>query len=282
MKKLLLLLVFSASFFASAQSVEIVELTRTVSGTSDVIKHIYPASTASSTFDYSLGQYVNPMNSQYNLSATSLDLNGVSYSLTGSQTATSDWASYQRFVRDLGVNGKWYNSSNEEITIHQSQYVANNPFIGFAGTDWIVSDSSNAYYMTSCGITFTAAYNSGTSINGGTFLLHSTLDGIIGNFNDADRVVNTVAGYSFFVCEIVEDFPGQWILNEDGRTATLLHSSGNVYHAQPRPGGGGFIVWVRGDGNESEYLISVDNDGLAWFQEPDLAHEATILHADNN
>ena len=281
MKKLLLLLVFSASLFASAQSVDIVELTRTVSGTSDVIRHIYPSTTNVASFTYNSEVLTSPTRSIYSLGINSLELNGIAYSMTGTQTSR-DWSSYQRFVNDLGDNGKWYNSSNEEITIHQSQFITDNPFIGFADTDWNqVVGSPNVFNMIQCGITFTAAYNTGTS-DGGRFLLHSSLDGIIGNFNNADHIVNTVAGYSFFVCEIVEDFPGQWTLNTDGRTATLIHSSGNVYHAQPRPGGGGFIVWVRGDGNESVYLTSVDNDGLAWFQEPDLAHEATILHADSN
>ena len=174
MKKLLMLLVFSASMFASAQDshtmtfVELMSSTGSPTLLSSRILHIYGGGD----------------DARFNYPADYTEVSKTEYSIeypTGSDFVTPDdrystlsefWTNTNQFAASLGGaqgNGRFYNLGNSRrISVDPSLFLTVNPEAALVG--WNIIDESSrsrTLYMPSCRVFFTATVSQFQDGNGG-------------------------------------------------------------------------------------------------------------------
>ena len=260
MKKLLLLLVFSASLFASAQTVSVYEFSSTVSRS---FTHV----TTEDPIDLTGYERSEVTSITFNSDGVS-SVNGQPFSPIAS--FGSDYL--QNLIAYTG--GFWY-QRNAAIFERVESPITDDPLAAFAGSGWTDDDGDGAFVRTLCGSSFVASYRTTSEsqqyvlvrFGGGYFTM---------NFPTAEALMSYVSTHNF-VCELTTSYDNDWVLNSDGTgSATFIKPNGTVYHATQRPEGGGFIRWGRGNA-ELELLRDVGNN-QDWFDEYDIAHDAVIEH----
>ena len=192
MKKLLLLLVFSASFFASAQTINVVTLT---ARQTNATYHVYRAP-SSIEFDYSsLGRVASSVS--HTLSDGSATISGETYSIVG-----DGWDSFQSFASSIGDAGKWYNQYNREIEVSLSSFTnIDSRYIPFINdNNWNVASGSSDVYIAVIGdYRFVAAYQSRgfvlTYWRSGVFQGTVNSGGTYSSFDSADDVIAAACGF---------------------------------------------------------------------------------------
>ena len=268
MKKLLLLLVFSASLFASAQTVNVVELTLG----NDIFKHVYPATTVSSTFDYNLGEFTVSNTMHITFSESAVQIGDVSYNKARPEDYSG--TDVESLINDLGFNGKWFDSSNDERLVSPNFFVVS-PSSPLVMDGWTAAASSTtSFSKTICDYNFIANYTAGIYI-----VLQ--LDGTsrVGSFyraNDAADVI-AYANTSFIICELEDDHG--WTIQRPQGTATLEVGS-YIFTASVSSSGEITVTYtsiVLGD--ESGTLIDVGNGNRNFFEEPLPVDDAARAYA---
>ena len=258
MKRLLLLLVFSASLFASAQTVNVVEYSST---TSRSFTHV----TIENPVD--LDGYTPTI-------VTSITFNTDGVSSVNGQPFSPIASFGSDYLQNLiaYAGGFWY-QRNAAIFERVENPLPTDPLAAFDGSGWADPDGDGAFVRTLCGSTFVASYRITSEsqqyvlvrIRGGYFTM---------NFPTAEELMGYVRTHNF-VCELTTAY-SSWVLDSSGGSATFVKSDGTVYHAYQRSEGGGIIRWGRGNA-ELELLRDADNN-QDWFDEYDVAHDAVLDH----
>ena len=262
MKKLLLLLVFSASLFASAQTVNIVELTLD----SDIFKHIYPATTASSTFNYNLGEFTVSNTMHITFSESAIQIGDVSYNKARPEDYSG--TDVESLINDLGLNGKWFDSNNNERLVRPVDFVVDQ-YTPLRSDGWTaVASSTISYSKTICDYSFIATNTAG-------IFIVLQLDGTsrVGSFYRASDAADVIAyaNTSILICEL-EDNHG-WTINRPEGSASIIIGD-YTYTASVLSSG---ILQVEYTSpTNSGILPGTDNPN--GFDEPDLVDEAVQSH----
>ena len=154
MKKLLMLLVFSASFFASAQTVNVIEL----SSSTGAVKHVYKGD-AGDRFDYTAGDLTFVSQSSFEVVSNTLIESSNNYKMT------PPFLRYVNIYLDqVGSEGIFYGATNNRIAVSPANYMASTAmFLETLRADPAWSSFGDTTWMTvECEHRYSISYNPST------------------------------------------------------------------------------------------------------------------------